>query len=86
MQPIAPADLINLPATQPALSTDIEPLLDDRDLEKITGRARSTWQKSRLTGEGPPFIRLGRLVRYRASEFEAWLNAHPSIRSTSDAA
>jgi predicted DNA-binding transcriptional regulator AlpA len=64
----------------------IESLLDDRDLERITGRARSTWQKSRLTGDGPPFIRLGRLVRYRASEVEAWLKAHPSLRSTSEAA
>jgi hypothetical protein len=37
----------------------IEPLLDDRDLEQITGRARSTWQKARLTGDGPPLHSLG---------------------------
>jgi predicted DNA-binding transcriptional regulator AlpA len=63
-----------------------ETLLTDFDLERITGRARSTWQKARLTGTGPPFIRLGRLVRYRMSEFNAWLRACPSIRSTSEAA
>ena len=68
-QPNSPADH----AAQSTRSVDIQPLLDDRDLEQITGRARSTWQKSRLTGEGPPFIRSGRLVRYRASEVEAWL-------------
>jgi predicted DNA-binding transcriptional regulator AlpA len=62
----------------------IDPLLDDRELERRTGRKRSTWQKKRLTGDGPPFIRLGRLVRYRQSEFEAWLAAIPSLQSTSD--
>jgi predicted DNA-binding transcriptional regulator AlpA len=67
-------------------SIPIDPLLSDFDLERITGRARSTWQKARLTGEGPPFIRLGRLVRYRTSEFNAWLAACPSLRSTSEAA
>lgn len=64
----------------------IDPLLTDFDLERVTGRARSSWQKARLTGAGPPFIRLGRLVRYRRSDVELWLAAHPSLRSTSEAA
>jgi predicted DNA-binding transcriptional regulator AlpA len=64
-----------------------DPLLTDHDLERLTGRSRSSWQKARLTGGGPPFIRLGRrLVRYRMSEFNAWLAACPSLRSTSDMA
>jgi predicted DNA-binding transcriptional regulator AlpA len=67
-------------------SKRIDPLLSDFDLERLTGRARSSWQKARLTGDGPPFVRLGRLVRYRPSEFEAWLAAHPSLRSTSEVA
>jgi predicted DNA-binding transcriptional regulator AlpA len=64
----------------------IQPLLSDFDLERLTGRARSSWQKARLTGNGPPFVRLGRLVRYRASDVEAWLASRPSLRSTSDTA
>jgi predicted DNA-binding transcriptional regulator AlpA len=66
------------------MPTKIDPLLDDRDLERLTGGKRSTWQKRRLSGNGPPFIKLGRLVRYRQSEFEAWLAAIPSQQSTSD--
>jgi predicted DNA-binding transcriptional regulator AlpA len=62
----------------------IDPLLTDFDLERLTGRARSSWQKARLTGNSPKFIRLGRLVRYRLSDVEAWLAAHPTLRSTSD--
>jgi predicted DNA-binding transcriptional regulator AlpA len=70
----------------PASPTAIEQLLDDHELESITGRARSTWQKARLTGDGPPFIRLGRLVRYRRSDVEKWLAAHARYRSTSEKA
>jgi predicted DNA-binding transcriptional regulator AlpA len=63
---------------------DEDPLLTDFDLERLTGRARSTWQKARLLGTGPRFIRLGRLVRYRTSEYNAWLAKYPSLRSTSE--
>jgi predicted DNA-binding transcriptional regulator AlpA len=65
-------------------SQRIDPLLTDFDLERLTGRARSTWQKARLTGDGPKFIRLGRLVRYPKREFDAWLAAFPRLRSTSE--
>jgi predicted DNA-binding transcriptional regulator AlpA len=64
----------------------VEALLSDRDLARLTGRSRSSWQKARLTGGGPPFVRLGRLVRYRSSDFEAWLAARPRLRSTSETA
>ena len=63
---------------------DYEVLYSDRDLEKMTGRARSTWQKMRLVGDGPRYIKLGRQVRYPKSEFEAWLAARPILCSTSD--
>jgi predicted DNA-binding transcriptional regulator AlpA len=58
--------------------TEIEILLTDHDLQRMTGRARSTWQKDRLTGRGPRFIRIGRLVRYRQSDVELWLESHMS--------
>jgi predicted DNA-binding transcriptional regulator AlpA len=61
-------------------------LLSDREVEKITGRARSTLQKDRVSGGGIPFIRLGRLVRYRQSDVTKFLDNLPSRRSTSEAA
>lgn len=64
----------------------LDPLLSDRDVERITGRARSTLQKDRVVGSGIPFIRIGRLVRYRQSDVRAFLNSLPARRSTSDAA
>jgi len=62
-----------------------EQLLSDRDVEKLTGRARSTLQKDRVSGNGIPFIRLGRLVRYRPSDVTAYLDALPRHCSTSEA-
>ncbi len=62
----------------------LDPLLSDRDVEKITGRARSTLQKDRVTGTGIPFVRLGRLVRYRQSDVTAFLDGLPRCHSTSE--
>jgi hypothetical protein len=54
----------------------LEQLLSDRDLERITGRARSTLQKDRIAGAGNPFVKLGKLIRYRPADVAAYLDAH----------
>ncbi len=59
-------------------------LLDDREVSRITGRARSTLQKDRVAGIGIPWVRLGRLVRYRQSDVTAFLAALQLRRSTSE--
>ena len=62
----------------------LDPLLSDRDVEKITGRAQNTLQNDRVTGAGIPFIRLGRLVRDRQSDVTDYLAALAILRSTSE--
>ena len=63
--------------------SDLDTLLSDYDLARLTGRARSCWQKDRLKGTGPRFVKLGRLIRYRRSDVDTWLEAQ--VRSsTSD--
>jgi predicted DNA-binding transcriptional regulator AlpA len=62
----------------------LDHLLSDRDVEKITGRARSTLQKDRVSGAGIPLIRIGRLVRYRQLDVRAYIDALPALRSTSE--
>ena len=64
----------------------LDQLLSDHDVEKIAKRARSTLQKDRVAGTGIPFIRIGRLVRYRPTDVAAYLDALPSRRSTSETA
>jgi predicted DNA-binding transcriptional regulator AlpA len=59
-------------------------LLSDRDLEALTGRARPTLQKDRLYGKGIPFIKIGRLVRYRRSDVDRWIADQQAFASTSE--
>jgi excisionase family DNA binding protein len=59
-------------------------LLSDYEVARVTGRSRSTLQKDRVAGGGIPFVRIGRLVRYRQSDVTAYLEALPSYRSTSE--
>ena len=61
-------------------------LLTDVDVARITGRARKTLQKDRLRGGGDciPFIKLGRLVRYRQSDVADFIAQRPTLRSTTN--
>jgi len=60
-----------------------DPLLTTRNASAFLGLSRRWLAKLRLTGDGPPFIKLGRQVRYRLGDLEAWLNGQ--VRSsTSD--
>jgi predicted DNA-binding transcriptional regulator AlpA len=47
------------------------------------GYAESTLEKKRLTGDGPPFIRLGRVIVYDTRDLDTWL-AERRARSTSE--
>ena len=47
------------------------------------GYAEATLEKKRVTGEGPPFIRLGRVIVYDTRDLDAWLAARRAM-STSD--
>ncbi len=47
--------------------------LDEKRLCADPGISSVTATKWRAKAKGPPFIRVGRLVRYRRSDVEAWL-------------
>lgn len=42
----------------------------------------ATIERDRWAGTGVPFIKIGRLVRYRKSDVRAWLGNHPVVQST----
>jgi predicted DNA-binding transcriptional regulator AlpA len=50
----------------------------------LVGLSQSTLAKLRLTGNGPPYCKLGRRVVYRREDLEAWLESRIA-RDTSDA-
>jgi predicted DNA-binding transcriptional regulator AlpA len=47
------------------------------------GYAESTLEKKRLSGDGPPFIRLGRVIVYDTRDLDTWL-AKRRAHSTSE--
>jgi len=54
-----------------------------KGLAAITGISASTWNKRRLTGDSPPFTKVGKSVRYHLPTVREWLAARQR-RSTSE--
>ncbi len=50
---------------------------------RYCGSTKSTFEKYRLTGEGPVFMKLGRVVVYDLADLDAWLESKRRT-STSD--
>ena len=57
---------------------------DTPELARRTKTSESYWNKLRVAGEGPPYTKIGRLVRYRPSDVDTWL-ASLTRSSTSEA-
>ena len=49
--------------------------LDEKALCALLAISSVTATKWRAKAKGPPFIKVGRLVRYRRSDVEAWLRS-----------
>ena len=62
------------------------PLLDTFQAAERMQLARATMAKLRVTGGGPPFVKLGAKVLYDADDLEAWIAAQGKRRSTSESA
>ena len=59
----------------PELDSD---LIDEARLSARLGVSKSTLQSWRYAKRGPRYIKLGRLIRYRAADVEAYLRAQTS--------
>ena len=57
--------------------------LKPREAAVYLGSAVSTLAKLRVRGDGPVFLRLGKSIRYRKSDLDAWM-ALSASRSTSE--
>ncbi|CAN5350111.1 hypothetical protein BH10PSE12_BH10PSE12_18940 [soil metagenome] len=56
--------------------------LDTEAAAARIGFAPHTLENKRVYGGGPPYLKVGRLVRYRVSDIDAWL-ASKVVASTS---
>lgn len=61
-----------------------EPLQDESAVAKQLDCETKTLQAWRCRGGGPPFIKVGRLVKYRPQDVEAWIESR-RVASTSEA-
>lgn len=50
-------------------------LLDERAVSQTLSVSLATVRRWRYVGGGPPFLKLGALVRYRREAIDAWLEA-----------
>ncbi|WDI31849.1 helix-turn-helix domain-containing protein [Hyphococcus flavus] len=57
--------------------------LNNEEAAKYLGLKAATLNKWRVYGEGPPFIKVGRLVRYRRVDLDAYLSGR-LVQSTSE--
>lgn len=62
----------------------MEQLLDTAQAATVYGLAPATLRKWRCTGDGPRFVRVGRAVRYRKTDLDAYALARTFV-STSQA-
>jgi predicted DNA-binding transcriptional regulator AlpA len=51
-------------------------LLTSEDLEAYLNFHQGWAAKARVRGDGPKFVKLGRAIRYRKPDVEAWLAEH----------
>lgn len=61
-----------LPADVPHIERAI---YEEVEAARFLSVARSTLRHWRLTGHGPPFLKLNRMIRYRRQDLEGWLDA-----------
>ena len=72
-----PPNLTIVRESSPDVETpDVKHLIDEGALASRLGVSRSTLQSWRYTGRGPRFIKLGRMVRYRVADVDAYLNSN----------
>jgi len=69
-----------------AIDNNSDVYIDDRALAQLLGCSRVTLQQARARGEGIPYVKIGRLVRYSTRTVREWLAAHtrgslPAARS-----
>lgn len=57
-------------------------LFSQETVAAIRDCSLATLERDSWIGNGIPFIKMGRLVRYRKSDIRAWLDQHISIPST----
>jgi predicted DNA-binding transcriptional regulator AlpA len=63
-------------------SVRIERLLTPRDAATLLRLSQSWLAKARMRGDGPPYIKLGRSIRYSEPALLQWMRAHQRLSTS----
>ena len=58
-------------------------LLNERVAAQLIGCSVALMRKWRRLGQGPNYVKIGRLVRYRQADIDAFLEAHRVVMGCS---
>jgi predicted DNA-binding transcriptional regulator AlpA len=59
--------------------------VSERDGSHYIGLSVAYLRKARRQGRGPAYLRIGRTIRYRIADLDAWLDAHRVVTRESRA-
>ena len=59
-------------------------LMKPYEVAEVTGKPETSLTADRFDGKGLPFVKIGRLVRYRKQDVLEYINAH-TFNSTAEA-
>jgi predicted DNA-binding transcriptional regulator AlpA len=63
-------------------SARVERLLTARDAANLLRLSSSWLAKARMRGDGPPYIKLGRSIRYSEAALLLWMRAHQRLSTS----
>ena len=61
-----------------ATPNNLEELLNEHDVARVTGLSVASVRRWRLLRQGPRYLKIGSAVRYRADDISAWLGTRPT--------
>jgi hypothetical protein len=84
------ANMRNTTKQTPTTDTPLIPLRDDHTAAPVLGVSPATLRKSRVTGTllglpTPAFLKMGKTIRYRESDLQAWLDQFSTFANTAEA-
>jgi len=60
------------------IGRNLESLLNEHDVARITGMSTASVRRWRLFSTGPKYVKIGAAVRYRLEDVSAWLESRPT--------
>ena len=67
---------VALAKTNEVMTVNAPEILSEREVESIFGFSIPYLRRARRERRGPRFLKVGKLVRYRRADIEAYLTAH----------